>query len=59
MYYENDEIKFTTEVLEKYYSVEEIEKLLKETGFEMEICSKDFHDSKESHKWKIVSKAHS
>ena len=57
MYYENDELKITTDVFEKDYSIEEIEELLNETGFEMEICSKDFYDSKENHKWKIVSRA--
>ena len=57
MYYENDELKITTDVFEKDYSTEEIEELLNETGFEMEICSKDFYDSKENHKWKIVSRA--
>lgn len=57
MYYENDELKFTTDVFEKDYPIEEIKKLLNETGFEIEICSKDFYDSKEIHKWKIVSRA--
>lgn len=57
MYYENNELKFTTDVYEKDYSIEEIKELLNETGFEMEICSKEFYESKENHKWKIVSRA--